>query len=213
MGSSRAHAAAMAMPPGTKGHQCHQPHPTLGKGRGNFSFPVTYPSHSDAVFHRDSAQVAQRLGSSDNVEGIFFFFLIYPSFRSFYHNHWRNRCVCHSPLRGICPQGDGTATSVPISTAPFLGSCRAPLSPGTQHSGAVATPAPDVPVRSSAPPAPGECHRWGRCHRAPAAAVRSLICAPSGAVQVGNGAGLHWQIPCKCLSESVALILSGAFHK
>lgn len=112
VGSSRAHAAAVAMPPGTKGHQCHQPHPTLGKGGGNFSFPVTYPSHTDAVFHRDSAQVAQRLGSSDNAEG-FFFFLIYPSFRSFYHNRWRKRCVCHSPLRGICPQGDRTATSAP----------------------------------------------------------------------------------------------------
>lgn len=181
----RGHTGVRAVPAVSKGAVTATGHvPNSGKDVGIFPSLVTFPSHSDAVFHHDSAQVAQRLHFSVNLA---------------FSVHLTPASELSAVLTRETTMLYGITTSIPFSSITFR--------QGTSHHSPFQTSgaALDIPARTH----PQGHHGQRPPCRGPAA--HSLICPPSPAAQVGNGAALRWQIPRKGLSESVALTSSGAF--
>ena len=180
----------------------------------------TFPSHTDAVFHHDSAQAAQRFHFfSVNLS---FFCPFTPVLELSAAIAGENHCVCRmgppppSPApASLLGREPPTAMAAPGSSAPI-------------RSGAGARCQSMVPQPEHGATARARCQSWSmvpeldaaaRCHstvpvpeHGAAAGALSLIGSASRAVQVGNGAALRWQIPHKGLSESVAPTSSGAFR-
>lgn len=145
-----------------RGCRCHQPHPTLGKGHGNF-FPSlgTFPSHSDAVFRRDSAQVAPRLHFAVNLA----FSVHLLQLQSFPPPSWGKPLW----LR------DGTTTSIPFSSITFR--------QGASHHRPSQTSgvAPGILARSPVP--------WPPSAEATAAVWPRSRSAPAYLLSIESGAG------------------------